>query len=205
MFGLTRWNFTTGTTSLTVALVLLTLARLGGQVATPAFRGQTDDGLSTTNRTVFPASLAGRWQSAPFELSLTSDLHVSVYGSGARSVRSVSMTLEPSGDGVFRVTNAVRDRRGRLVAATQEIQEVTFSVGELVEEPGRQPHFATRVVKAERRFADEPASASPRDGVKLAIYALDTPGAIEVRFDTPEGTGSFWETLRRTRARTALR
>jgi hypothetical protein len=161
--------------------------------------------LMTTDRQALPASLAGRWQSAPFELSLTSDFHVSVYGSGARSVRSVSMTLEPSGDGVFRVTNSVRDRRGRLVAATQEIEEVTFSVGDLVEDPGRQPHYSTRIVKAERRFADEPASASPRDGVKLGIYARDTPGTIEVRFDTPEGTGSFWETLRRAGARTALR
>jgi len=200
MFGLTRWNSTPGTTSLTIALVLLTLARLGGQVATPPSRAQTDDGTTRSNRTIFPASLAGRWRSAPFELSLTSDLHVSVYGSGARSVRSVSMTIEPSGDGVFRVTNSVRDRRGRLVAATQEIQEVAFSVGDLVEEPGRQRHYATRIVKAERRFADEPSSASSRDGVKLGIYALDTPGAIEVRFDTPEGTGSFWETLRRAGA-----
>jgi hypothetical protein len=144
------------------------------------------------------ASMAGRWRSAPFELSLTSDLHVSVYGSGARLVRSVSMTIEPSGSGVFRVTSSVRDRRGRLVAGTQEIQEVTFVLGDLVQDPGRQPHYATRVVKAERRFADDPASAFPREGVKLGIYARDTRGTIEVRFDTPEGTGSFWETLRRS-------
>jgi hypothetical protein len=146
-------------------------------------------------------SLAGRWQSAPFELSLTSDLHVSVYGPGARSVRSVAMTIEPSGHGVFRVTSSVRDRRGRLVAGTQEIQELAFTVGDLVQEPGRQPHYATRVLKAGRRFADEPASAFPRDGVTLGIYARDTPGTIEVRFDTPEGAGSFWETLRRTGTR----
>ena len=170
MFGLTRRQ------ALTLALALLPLTvSLHGQAAPPA----------------------GRWQSAPFELALTSDFHISVYGSGARSVRSVTMTLEPSGKGEFRVTSHVRDRRGRVVPGTQEIQEVRFEVGDLVEEPGRQPHYTSRVSHAERRFADEPASAFPRDGVKLAIYVLDRPGTLEVRFDTPEGTGSFWETLRR--------
>ena len=192
MFGFTRRQ------ALTLALALLPLTvPLHGQVAPPASQPRADDEGSTTNRTVFPASLAGRWQSAPFELALTSDFHISVYGSGARSARSVTMTLEPSGKGEFRVTSHVRDRRGRVVPGTQEIQDVRFEVGDLVEEPGRQPHYTSRVAHAERRFADEPASAFPRDGVKLAIYVLDRPGTLEVRFDTPEGTGSFWETLRR--------
>jgi len=151
---------------------------------------------ATTSRAAAPASMAGRWQSAPFELALTSDLHVSVFGSGARSVRSVTMTIQPSGEGVFRVTNSVRDRKRRIVPGTQEIQEVRFNVGEVVAETGRLPHYATRVVKAERRFADDPSTAFPRDGVTLAIYPKDVPGTLEVRFDTPEGTGSFWETLR---------
>ena len=162
---------------LTVAAVLLSFAAI-------------------TSRAAVPASLAGRWQSAPFELSLTSDLQVSVFGNGARSVRSVTMTIGPSGQGVFRVTNSVRDRRRRLIRATQETQEVSFSIGDVVEEPGRLPHYSTRVVKAERRFADDPSTVFPRDGVTLAIYPRDVPGTIEVRFDTPEGTGSFWETLR---------
>lgn len=154
--------------------------------------------LAAPLRAVFPASLAGRWQSAPFELSLTSDFHRSVYGSGARSVRSVTMTIEPSGEGVFRVTSSVHDRQGRVVAGTQEIEDVKFTVGDLVEEAGRQPHYTSRIVHSERRFVDEPSSAFPRDGVTLRIYLLqDKPGAVEVRFETPEGTGSFWETLRR--------
>jgi hypothetical protein len=108
------------------------------------------------------------------------------------------MTIQPSGDGVFRVTSSVHDRRRRVVTGTEEIQELTFSVGDLVEEPGRQPHYTTRVTRAERRFADDPSSAFPRDGAALAIYTLDAPGSVEVRFETPEGTGSFWETLRRS-------
>jgi hypothetical protein len=152
----------------------------------------------TTNPTVFPTSLTGQWRSAPFELALTSEFHQSVYGAGARSVRQVTMTIRPSGEGVFLVTSSVRDRRGRVVPGTQEIEDVTFTVGDRVEEPGRPAHYASRIVRAERRFADDPKSAFPRDGVKLAIYVLEgKPGSIEVRFDTPEGSGSFWETLRR--------
>jgi hypothetical protein len=148
-------------------------------------------------------ALAGRWQSSPLELALTSDFHQSVYGSGARSVRSVTMSIKPSGEGVFQVTNSVRDRQGRVEPGTQEIEEVTFSVGDLVEEPGRPAHYTTRVMHAERRFTDDPKSAFARDGVTLAIYRKDKPGEIEVRFDTPEGTGSFWETLRHAAARPA--
>jgi hypothetical protein len=173
---------------LIVATVLLTFA-------------QSNDDVSRTNRTVFPASLAGRWQSAPFELPLTSDFHVSVYGSGARSVRTVTMTIQPSGDGVFRVISRVLDRRGRVVPGTQDNQEVAFTVGDLAEEPGRQPHYTSRIVRAERRFAGDAAAAVPREGVKLAIYVLKAAGTLEVRFETPEGTGSFWETLRRAARR----
>jgi hypothetical protein len=160
--------------------------------------------LACTAHTAWPASLEGRWQSAPLELALTSDFHRSVYGDGAKSVRSVTMTIKPTGEGVFQVTNSVRDRQGRVVPGTQEIQEVTFTVGDLVEEPGRPAHYTSRIVRAERRFTDDPSSAFARDGVVLGIYRTDDkPGEIEVRFDTPEGTGSFWETLRRALHRTA--
>lgn len=152
--------------------------------------------LLSSSPSSFSPSLAGQWQSAPLELALTDEFHRSVYGDGARSVRTVTMTLQPSGDGVFRVESSVRDRRGHVVSGTQETQEVAFAMGTEVEEPGRPAHFGTRIVKAERRYADDPSSAFPRDGVTLAIYPSESkPGSLEVRFDTPEGTGSFWETL----------
>jgi len=151
-------------------------------------------------------ALTGRWQSSSLELALTSDFHKSVYGSGAKSVRSVTMSIKPSGEAVFQVTNSVRDRQGRVVAGTQEVEDVTFSVGDLVQEPGRPPHYTTHVTHAERRFTDDPKSAFAHDGVMLAIYRKDDKaGEIEVRFDTPEGTGSFWETLRHAAAHTAPR
>ena len=75
-------------------------APLSGQTRAPApapAARQADEDVSRTNRSVFPASLAGRWASAPFELALTSDFHQSVYGAGAHSIRSVTMTIQPSG------------------------------------------------------------------------------------------------------------
>lgn len=148
-------------------------------------------------------ALTGHWQSSSLELALTSDFHKSVYGSGAKSVRSVTMNLKASGEGVFQITNSVRDRLGRVVAGTQEIEDVSFTVGDLVQEPGRPPHYTTHVTHAERRFTDDPKSAFAHDGVTLAIYRKDDKaGEIEVRFDTPEGTGSFWETLRHATAHT---
>jgi hypothetical protein len=168
----------------TVAFVLLSLAA--------PLRGET--------------ALTGHWQSSSLELALTSDFHKSVYGSGAKSVRSVTMTIKPSGEGVFQVMNSVRDRQGRVVTGTQEIEDVTFSMGDLVQEPGRPAHYTTHVMHAERRFTDDPKSAFAHDGVMLGIYRKDDKaGEIEVRFDTPEGTGSFWETLRHAAARPAAR
>ena len=171
-----------GRKGFTVALVMLALAApLGAETA-----------------------LTGHWQSSSLELALTSDFHKSVYGSGAKSVRSVTLNIKPSGEGVFQVTNSVRDRQGHVVAGTREIEDVTFSVGDLVQEPGRPPHYTTHVTHAERRFTDDPQSAFAHDGVMLAIYRKDDKaGEIEVRFDTPEGTGSFWETMHRAAAHTA--
>jgi hypothetical protein len=33
----------------------------------------------------------------------------------------------------------------------------------------------------------------------MVVRLAEPPGAIEIRFDTPEGKGSFWETLRKSR------
>jgi len=146
---------------------------------------------------VFPAWFAGGWTAAPFEIALSSDFHRSVYGPGARSVRRVTLTIRPGGDGTFTVTNSVLDRSGKTVPGTRQIDELTFTIGDLTREPGRQPRYTARVVKAERRYPDDPQSTFPIDGAKLELFVPEgKTGALEVRFDTPEGRGSFWETLR---------
>ena len=47
-----------------------------------------------------------------------------------------------------------------------------------------------------------PAATWPLDGLKVKLAIVDgaNPQTLEIRFDTPEGKGSFWETLRRVAA-----
>jgi hypothetical protein len=95
----------------------------------------------------------------------------------------------------------VIDRRGRIVAGTREVQHLEFEIGDLVAEPGRRPYYRTRVVRAERRFPEPPASTFSLDGASLDLYEPESKGgAIEVRFETADGRGSFWETMRRAPA-----
>jgi hypothetical protein len=156
-----------------------------------------DEGEVSTTGNVFPAWLAGRWTAPPFEIELSSDLHRSVFGPNARSVRRVTLTIRPSGDGTFTVTNSVRDRSGKTVPGTLEIDEVTFTIGDLTREPGYQPRYIGHIVKAERRYPDDPKSTFPLDGAKLELFVPEgKTGTLDVRFDTPEGRGSFGETLR---------
>jgi hypothetical protein len=84
------------------------------------------------------------------------------------------------------------------VRGTREIEEVRFRVGELTREPGYQPHYTSRIEHAERRYPDDPSSTFPFDGAKLDLFVPEgKTGTLSLRFDTPEGRGSFWETLRR--------
>jgi hypothetical protein len=149
-----------------------------------------------------PASLVGRWRSASFELELASDLHKSVYGPNARSVRVVDVVIRRSGEGTFTVTNLVRNRRGVAVPGTRSVEELTFTLGVRETAPGDRTRYDTKVVRGERRYLDTPTSTFPLEGAQLAVYLpAQDKGPLEVRYDTPEGTGSFWETLRPAPAR----
>ena len=168
----------------------------GGPTATVPLHA-ADAGEASTTDTVVPGWLAGRWTAPPFEIALNSDFHRSVYGPNARSVRLVTLTIRPSGDATFTVTNSVRDRSGKTVPGTRQIDEVTFTIGDLTREPGYRPRYTSHIVKAERRYPDDPQSTFPLDGARLELFVPEgKTGALEVRFDTPEGRGSFWETLR---------
>lgn len=181
------------------AVILALGGPLSAQAPTATSPHQTaDEEKSATNESVFPAWMAGRWTASPFEVELTSDFHRSVYGAGARSVRQVTLTIRPTGEGTFTVTSSVRDRRGRAVTGTREIDDVRFTIGDLSREPGYQRRYASRIVRAERRYPDDPNSTFPLDGAKVDLFVPDgTTGTLNVRYDTPEGRGSFWETLRR--------
>ena len=62
------------------------------------------------------------------------------------------------------------------------------------------------VKHAERRYPDDPKGTWELDGLRVTVSTFtDDPSRIEVRVDTPEGRGSFWETLRRNASKPAKR
>ena len=191
-----------------VAVLCMCLGGVLPAQAPPAKPAPVDaEEKSTTNETVFPAALAGRWRSSAFELSLTSDLDRSVYGPRARSIRVVEMTIQPSGEGVLTITNSVRNAAVRVVAGTRQIDEARFTIGDVERPSGMPPRYLTRVVHAERRYPDD-AKSPPFElnGAKVFLYLPDgKSGSIEVRFEPPEGTGSFWETVRKVAGARAAR
>jgi hypothetical protein len=134
-------------------------------------------------------------------MKLTSDFDKSVWGLNATSVRTLELTVRPNGEGTLRVTKKVVDGKGRVVPASTSIEEAHLTLG------GATPGVATRiehqatVVKAVRLFPDDPADRWPLDGLRVTLVTFqDGDGdSIEIRYDTPEGRGSFWETLRRQR------
>jgi len=184
---------------LAVVTLLVCGVAVHGQVQPPPARAgshHADEGKAAAATDV-PAAIVGNWRSAPFELELVSDLHKSVYGPNAKSVRVVDLVIRPSGEGTFKVTNLVRSRRGTVVPGTQSVEELTFTLGPRETAPGERTRILTKVARAERRYLDEPAGTFPLEGASLEVYLPSEPkGPVEVRYDTPEGTGSFWESLR---------
>ena len=65
------------------------------------------------------ADLAGRWRSAPEEISLTTEFDESVWGKNAKSVRTVEMSVRSTGEATLTVTRKVVDARGRTVGDTE--------------------------------------------------------------------------------------
>jgi len=150
-----------------------------------------------------PRPLTGTWKSAPDEMKLTSDFDKSVWGPNATSVRTVELVVKSSTDATLRVVKRVIDGKRRTVPASAWIEEAQLRIG------GSTPGVADRiehevtVTSAVRLFPDDPDYRFTIDGlrVKLVTFAERDGNSLEVRYDTPEGRGSFWETL--TRARTA--
>lgn len=149
-----------------------------------------------------PVTLTGAWKSAPDETPLTTDLQKSVWGPNAKSVRTVDLTVNAAGTGSLKVTTKIVDGKGKTLPASTTIEEAQFTVGTPQETiAGVRTEYETKVLGAERKYPDDPSSKWPLDGlrVKLATIVDSPPDTIEIRFDTPEGRGSFWATLTRVR------
>jgi hypothetical protein len=176
--------------------VRLVLIALGTALALPALTG------AAPPPTTSPSALVGTWRSATEETPLRSEFDVSVWGKNARTVRTVEMTVKAAGDATLTVTRKILDARGREIKAATSIEHAELSIGAPQQQNDVRADLAVTVTRAERRYPDDPNGTWPMDGLRVTVSTFsDDPARLEVRVDTPEGRGSFWETLRRAGAR----
>jgi len=145
-----------------------------------------------------PSALTGAWRSAPDETPLSSPFDESVWGKNAKSIRTVQMTIRPKGDATLTVNQKVVDGRGRTVPGSTSIEQVQIVLGPIQRSTEVRCDLTVEIKQAERRYPDDPGSTWALEGLKVGVSTFtDDPGTLEIRVDTPEGRGSFWERLRR--------
>ena len=186
---------------LIAALAVLLLSAAGASAQTTRQAPRADDEQSS-RAGAFNQALVGTWKSAPDQIKLTSDFDKSVWGADASSVRAVDLVVQPSGQATLKVTKKVVDGRGRTVAASTWIEEAQLELGEGKDGVATRVEHEAKVVSAVRLFPDDPEYRWTIEGLRVKVVTFkDGDGStIEIRYDTPEGRGSFWETLRRDRA-----
>ena len=154
-----------------------------------------------TRPAAVPASLVGSWTSASDEVKLTSDFDKSVWGANATSVRTVELVVRSDTDATLRVVKRVVDAKGRVVPASTWIEEAQLRIGEATPGIADRVEHQVSVTNAVRLFPDDKTYRWTIDGlrVRLVTFTERDANTLEVRYDTPDGRGSFWETLRRGR------
>ena len=151
-------------------------------------------------------ALSGTWRAAPEEMPLTTAFDESVWGKGAKSVRTMQMVVRPTADATLTVTRKVVDARGRTVPGSTSIEHANLVLESVESSNQVRSELAVTVKNAERRYPDDPKATWALEGLRVEIATFnDTPGEIEVRVDFQEGRGSFWEKLRRSNRRSERR
>lgn len=184
---------------ITAAAVFLLSA--AGATAQPRPGTLPDDENQNSAKAHVDQTLVGTWRSAPDEMRLTSDFDKSVWGPNATSVRRVELTVRPTGEATLRVTKHVVDGRKRVVPASTWVEEAQLKIGAVTPGTATRLEHEVTVVSAVRLFPDDKDYRWPLDGLRVkAVTFSDGDGnSLEIRYDTPEGRGSFWETLTRVR------
>jgi hypothetical protein len=149
-------------------------------------------------RSAGQSSLAGTWQSAPDEVRFSAPHQEAIWGKNASEVRTVRLSVQPTGAGILTVTRKVVDARRRTVPGTTSIEEVQLTVGTATADGGIRVDLPVTVKHAERRYPGDPAGTWKIEGLRVSVTTFpDDVSRLEVRLDFPDGRGSFWETLRR--------
>ena len=98
------------------------------------------------------SALTGTWISAPDEMPLSTAFDESVWGKNAKAVRTVQMSIQPTGDATLTITRKVLDARGRTVPASTSIEHASLLLGDVKSSNDVRSDQATTVKHAERRY-----------------------------------------------------
>jgi hypothetical protein len=156
---------------------------------------------------VFSPALVGDWKSVPEEIQLTTAFDEAVWGPNAKSVRTVELQIQPSGEGLLKVTKRVVDAKGRKVPASTSVEEAKVTIGGSRDTISTRVEHDVTVQSAARTYPEDPVSRWDLAGLRVQIVTFTDADhdTLEVRVETPEGRGSFWETLRRDSRNTSRR
>jgi hypothetical protein len=143
--------------------------------------------------------LAGVWKAPEDRVPRATALDVQVFGPDAYEVKSVDLTIRPTGEGVLTVSKAVVGQKGRRYAPS--VVEAKLVIGPPRTSITGRIEPAVKVVSAEERYLDGSGDKWSRDGSRVTIsIARLEDNQMELRFDTPNGSESFGETMTRQRA-----
>ena len=149
-------------------------------------------------------SLAGVWRAPEERTEHYSQLDIDVFGPHAFDVRDVDLRIQPSGDGVLKVSTKVVDQKGKTYSPAVIEAKLRIGAAEKTVVGLFQP--AITVVSAEERYLDGSGDHWSREGAQVQLTTIDLGGdELNLRFDPPGGRGSFGATLKRQRTQTQHR
>ena len=140
-------------------------------------------------------NLAGTWKAPEYKMKRASEIGTQVFGPNAFDIRNVELTLEPSGEGVLKISTSVLDQKGKAWAPTLVEAKLALTAPQ-TSTAGRCEPVVT-VASVEERFLDETNYQTPLTGSHVTMVTDPAGKQIDVRFEPPRGDGSFWSTLLR--------
>jgi hypothetical protein len=151
-----------------------------------------------------PPAWVGTWTAPQYKVPAATELDISVWGKNAFHTRDVDLSVEPDGVGMLKVKESVVDQRGRPRPYSTSVTEARVQIQEGTDAAAGQP--VVTVTSAVTRYLGEPEDRVEIPGlvVKLSLVPGRTD-AMNLRFDTPRGQGSFGETITRQARRSAAR
>ena len=138
--------------------------------------------------------LSGTWKAPEERIPRSSALDEQVFGAGAVDVRTVTLTISPSGAGDLQVRRSVVGKTGKVFAPS--IMDVKMQIAEPVTTEFGHLKPTVTVTGAEERYLDGAHERWARDGTRVSLSIVDLASKeLNMQLDTPDGRGAFGATL----------